>query len=277
MTITQILRFVQEKIAAVAGDCAQSETERLLTFLLNCSRSELYLPQGKELHAETANKIQEIIKRRLKDEPLAYILGSAYFYNREFIVSPDVLIPRPDTEILVEELLKNEKKGVGRFLDLGTGSGCIAAVLTGQNPGWKAVASDISPASLKIAGKNCPKNVSRFCADRLSALKARFDFIVTNPPYIKSSVLPTLDRSVRNFEPLAALDGGPDGLDFYRYLADSAGPLLKDRGRIYCEIGFDQGTEVPRIFKEKGWENVSVTKDLGNRPRVISAVKPGKE
>jgi release factor glutamine methyltransferase len=272
MTRIEILHRIQEKLSAVSGEFALPEAERILTFLLDCSRSEPYLPQKKELRAEISKKIQSIIKRRLKDEPLAYILGSAYFYNREFMVTPDVLIPRPDTEILVEEVLKNEKSGDCRFLDMGTGSGCIAAVLAQQNPAWKAAATDISMAALKIARKNCPENVPLVCGDRLSAIKALFDFIVTNPPYIKSSVLPTLDKSVCGFEPLTALDGGPDGLDFYRYLSTKAPLLLKERGRIYCEIGYDQGNDVPAIFEKSGWKSISVTKDLGNRPRVLRAV-----
>jgi release factor glutamine methyltransferase len=273
MTITNTLQLIQEKLSVVSGEFALPEAERILTFLLNCSRSELYLPQQKELPDVTLKKIQKIIKRRLKNEPLAYIIGSVYFYDREFIVTPEVLIPRPDTEILVEEVLKNEKRGACRFLDMGTGSGCIAAVLTEQNSGWKAVASDISFPALRIAKKNCPESVTLLCGDRLSGIKALFDFIVSNPPYIKSQVLPTLDKSVRNFEPLRALNGGPDGLDFYRYLAKAAMPLLKDRGRIYCEIGYDQGKDVPEVFKEKGWKDISITKDFGNRPRVLQAIK----
>jgi release factor glutamine methyltransferase len=273
MNITQTLRFIQEKIAAVSGEFALPEAERILTFLFECSRSELYLSLQKKLPAVMTGLIQAIADRRAHDEPLAYILGSAYFYNREFIVTPDVLIPRPDTEILVEEVLKNEKNGACRFLDLGTGSGCIAAVLTGQNPGWKALANDISSAALHVAGKNCPENVLRVCCDRLSAIKTRFDFIVSNPPYIKSTVLPTLDKSVRGFEPLAALDGGPDGLEFYRYLADASAPLLKERGRIYCEIGFDQGNDAPAIFEKSGWCCVKVVKDNAGHPRVVRAIK----
>jgi release factor glutamine methyltransferase len=275
MTRAEILHHIQEKLSVVSGEFALPEAERILTFLLNCSRSELYVSLQKELPAETSEKILKTINRRVKDEPLAYILGSAYFYNKEFIVTPDVLIPRPDTEILVEEVLKNEKSDICWFLDMGAGSGCIAAVMTEQNPQWKAVASDISFPALKIARENCPKKVSLLCCDRLSAVKnhAQFDFIVSNPPYIKSSVLPTLDKSVRAFEPLRALDGGTDGLDFYRYLADTAKPLLKERGRIYCEIGYDQGKDVPKIFEEKGWKDISITKDFGNRPRVLQAIK----
>jgi release factor glutamine methyltransferase len=275
MTLHQALQHIQQRLAPASGECALPEAERILTFLLKCSRSELYLSRQKKLPAAVAENIRTIIKRRSTEEPLARILGSAYFYNREFIVTPDVLIPRPDTEILVEEVLNNEAGKTLRFLDMGTGSGCIAAVLAEQNPAWKAAATDISFPALKIAQKNCPKNVALFCADRLSAFKKQmpFDFIVANPPYIRSSVLPTLDKSVRNFEPLRALDGGKNGLDFYQYLATAAPPLLCDGGRIYCEIGYDQEDTVSDIFSLAGWNSVSVTKDLGNRPRVLRAIK----
>jgi release factor glutamine methyltransferase len=274
MTIAKTLRQIQEKLSSVSGDFARSEAERILTFLFECSRSELYLSLHEKLPPVIRDLIDAIVNRRLKDEPLAYILGSVYFYNKEFLVSPDVLIPRPDTEILVEQVLKNEPAaGDCRFLDLGTGCGCIAAILTGQNPQWKAVASDISVAALKIAQKNCPKGILLLCADRLTAIKKQLDFIVCNPPYIASSVLPTLEKSVCDFEPLRALDGGQDGLDFYRYLATTAKPLLRPRGRIYCEIGYNQGKEVPAIFKKKGWRDIRVVKDNAGHPRVVRAEK----
>jgi release factor glutamine methyltransferase len=275
MTTLQFLQSIQKQLAPAAGEFALPEAERILEFLLNCSRSELYLSAGKELPPETFIKTEKIIERRVRDEPLAYILGSAYFYNREFAVMPDVLIPRPDTEVLVEQVLANELPEKRRFLDMGTGSGSIAAVLIGRNPSWKAIGTDLSFASLRIARKNCQKEPALLCCDRLSALnlKPAFDFIVSNPPYIPSLAIATLPESVRNYEPISALDGGTDGLDFYRYLADVAPRLLKAGGRIYCEIGCDQGDDVPEIFSSYGWNTISITKDLGKRPRVLRALK----
>ncbi|MGA2506706.1 MAG: peptide chain release factor N(5)-glutamine methyltransferase [Chitinispirillaceae bacterium] len=278
MTVIQTLQSIQKRCTPAAGEFALPEAERILEFLLNCSRSELYLSSQIEIPAEKNDTIETIIDRRLTGEPLAYILGSAYFYNGECVVTPDVLIPRPDTEILVEEVLKNERSFNDRFLEFGTGSGCIAAVLTGQNPSWKAVATDFSFPALKIARQNCQKDVPLLCCDRLSAITAtnrpRFDFIVSNPPYIRSAVLPVLEKSVYAYEPLSALDGGTDGLDFFRYLAKEAPPLLIRGGRIYCEIGYDQGTDAPDIFSSHGWTDISVTNDMGNRPRVLRAIKP---
>ena len=278
MTVIQTLQSIQKRCTPAAGEFALPEAERILEFLLNCSRSELYLSSQIEIPAEKNDTIETIIDRRLTGEPLAYILGSAYFYNGECVVTPDVLIPRPDTEILIDEVLKNEAPGACRFLDMGTGSGCIAAVLAGQNPSWKAVATDFYFPALEIARRNCPENIPFLCCDRLSAIKNNrrqgFDFIISNPPYIRSAVLPALEKSVYAFEPLSALDGGPDGLDFFRYLAKEAPPLLLRGGRIYCEIGYDQGEDVPEVFSSSGWKDISVTNDLGNRPRVLRAIKP---
>jgi len=277
MTILQSLQFIQKILQPVSGAFALPEAERILEFLCICSRPELYLSIKKELSPAIIRKIETIVNRRLTDEPLAYILGSAYFYNREFIVTPDVLIPRPDTEILVEEILKDEPRSACRFLDIGTGSGCIAAILTEKNSYWKAVATDFSFPALKIARRNCPKDIPFLCCDRLSAIKnkkeQRFDFIVSNPPYIRSSALPALEKSVRGFEPLHALDGGPDGLDFFRYLAKAAPPLLAECGRIYCEIGYDQAEGVPALFESCGWTCIRIVRDNAGHPRVIRAEK----
>jgi release factor glutamine methyltransferase len=272
MTTAGLLHNIRVRLAPVAGDFALPEAERILGFLLNCSRSELYLDQRQPAPA-LAQSVEAIIARRLDDEPLAYILGSAFFYDKEFVVSPDVLIPRPDTEILVEEVLKHEPAHHCRFLDIGTGSGCIAAALTGQKTGWRALGVDLSFRALTIARKNCGPRVSFACVNFLSALKIRscFDFIVSNPPYIKTADLPALQPSVRNYEPKSALDGGIDGLDFYRLMASATPPLLRPGGGIYCEIGYDQGQSVPEIFNASGWTAIEVTRDYGGNPRVVRA------
>ncbi|MBN1129392.1 MAG: peptide chain release factor N(5)-glutamine methyltransferase [Chitinispirillaceae bacterium] len=276
MTISQSLTTLREAFSSFAGEYALSEAERVLTYLLDCPRSQLYLSPAAELPDEIAQALDGIIRRRSRDEPLAYILGSAYFFNREFVVDPSVLIPRADTEILVETVLKNESEKEVRFIDLGTGSGCIATILSSQNPSWRGVAIDHSPAAVSIARRNGKDGFSLLCCDRLTALRSAgtFDFLVSNPPYIKSSAIGNLPKSVGTFEPLAALDGGIDGLDFYRYLAENAPLLLKSGGRIYCEIGYDQGETVPAIFTGRGWVAVNVTRDFGGHQRVMFARRP---
>ena len=187
-----------------------------------------------------------------------------------------VLIPRPDTEVLVEEVLGHEPLSPRRFFDCCTGSGCIAATLTEERESWHGVAADLSPAALCIAAKNCGPRVVLVCCDRLSALggsgASGFDFIVANPPYIPAAVLPILDPSVRDFEPIMALDGGEDGLAFYRYLAEYAPKILKRGGRLYAEIGYDQGPAVEAILRDREWKAIHITKDLGGRDRVVRAM-----
>jgi release factor glutamine methyltransferase len=235
----------------------------------------------------------------MRGEPLPYIFGKAYFYDREFFVDGNVLIPRPDTETLVEAVINSEKNCPARFVDIGTGSGIIAAILTAHRPAWSAVAVDISSKALLIAKKNLPssntaasrgqspvhaeqsqspppqKNITLVCCDMLTALKpkSQFDFIVSNPPYISSTQMKTLDNSVINYEPHAALDGGGDGLDYYRRISSCAKMYLNGGGRVYLEIGYDQGGSVPEILRDGGWSGVTVIKDLGGRDRVVTAVK----
>jgi release factor glutamine methyltransferase len=276
MTIAEALAKLHEGFTQVASDFALPEAERVLIFLLDCPRSYIYVNGNDVLPEKTVQQIEKIMRRRRLDEPLAYILGSAYFYNREFKVSPAVLIPRPDTEILVEEVLKREAGERQRFLDLGTGSGCIAAILTEERPLWKCIAIDRSLFALLVAKSNRRSDFALVCADRLSAIKPShlFDFIVSNPPYIPSSIVEELPKSVRGFEPRVALDGGVKGLDFLRYLAENAALLLKPEGRIYCEIGFDQGDAAPALFTQCRWRDIMVQKDLGGRPRVIRSIRP---
>jgi release factor glutamine methyltransferase len=274
MKLSQSLRHIQASLVPIAGEFSLPESERILEYLLDLSRSDLYLSGREELPEDIAGKIDGIVARRVTGEPLAYILGSAYFFDREIRVGPAVLIPRPDTETLVEIILRHEANTPRRFLEFGTGSGCISAVLAGRNPQWIGVAVDISLPALRVAQKNCGPSIFFACCDHFPALKnENFDFIVANPPYIPAGVIPSLDRSVRDFEPIGALDGGEDGLDFFRSIADSARTLLLPNGRVYCEIGFDQGDAVSTIMMEREWRNIRVSKDLGGRDRVVSCMK----
>ncbi|MDR2729250.1 MAG: peptide chain release factor N(5)-glutamine methyltransferase, partial [Chitinispirillales bacterium] len=182
---------------------------------------------------------------------------------------------RPDTETLIEAVLNGEKdKKTAFFADIGTGSGVLAAILTANNPEWNAAAADVSYNALKTASRNVSNRVKLICADMLSAFKPiqKFDFIVSNPPYISSAQMRTLDKSVYGYEPHGALFGGEDGLEFYREISLTAQAHLKDKGRIYLEIGYDQGDSVPRILHNDGWENITVTKDIEGRDRVVKAV-----
>lgn len=258
------------------GDFAQVQAEEILMHFTGCSRTELMLRGREEIGNAAIDKIENTVKRRISGEPLQYILGTAYFYSREFRVNPDVLIPRPDTEILIEQVLNHEPASQARFADIGTGSGIIACILTEERPSWSAVAVDISVKALRTAVSNSRTDIRFICADLLDALKKehQFDFIVSNPPYIPFDEYATLDISVKGHEPEQALTDNNDGLGFYRYFALNAHNWIRNDGGFYCEIGYNQGDSVKKLFCDHGWRNVKVARDLGGNNRVICAQVP---
>ena len=240
--IGDLLKEIREQLSAVSNELADREAEQIIEYVLGFSRSQIYTEGNDSIDEEKYDAIVKLVKQRLTGIPLPYVLGFAYFYSKKFTVSQEVIIPRPDTEILIDIVLKNETSDTCKFIDLGTGSGIIAETLEHERPCWQAFASDLSISALKIAKKNCSELVMLFCNDRFLAVKILpvFDFIVSNPPYISKSEMEKLDRSVTGYEPLIGLYGGEDGLDFYRYLAQNGKSFIKSQGRIYCEIGATQ-------------------------------------
>jgi release factor glutamine methyltransferase len=276
--ILKTLETLRKSLAPVSQECSLYESEQILQHIFKCSRSDLYLKTSLLVSEEENIRIRAIVTRRLSSEPLAYILGSAFFYSMEILVNRDVLIPRPETEILVDTVLKNESSEQCSFVDLGTGSGAILAVLCKERPLWRGIGVDKSPAALKTARQNCPSSKSvLLCCDIFSPIKISpppkkgFDFIVSNPPYISDEEMIRLDPSVSKYEPHTALFGGKDGMDFYKVLAAEGKNILKPGGRIYGEIGCGQGEKTAEIFQEAQWENVRVFPDLAGRSRLISA------
>jgi release factor glutamine methyltransferase len=274
MTATELLRDIRARLTPSSGDLAQNDAEYIIEQSLNISKTRLYTDASVIIDDDGLARVNAITERHLRGEPLPYIFGKAYFYDREFFVNGDVLIPRPDTETLIETIINTEKDRPARFVDIGTGSGILAAVLTAHRPAWSAVAVDISYRALRTAARNTNKSVCLVCCDMMTAVKPhkRFDFVVSNPPYISSAQMEKLDGSVVNYEPHTALHGGDDGLYYYRMISDTAGMYLKDSGRVYLEIGYDQGESVPGIFRDGGWSDITVIKDLGGRDRVVTAV-----
>jgi release factor glutamine methyltransferase len=273
--IGALFKKIRKQLRPVSGDLSDREAEIILEDVLDLSRSTLLSRFNSLVNSTQFELINTITKKRLSGIPLAHALGSAYFHSKKFTVSRDVLIPRPDTEILIEVVLQNESSEFCRFIDIGTGSGNIAETLCTSMPKWQTIAVDISEPSLQIAKTNCSKQVNLVCSDKLSAIKSciTFDFIVCNPPYISKREMGKLESSVSEYEPAIALYGGEDGLDFYRYLAKHTKNFLKVGGYIYCEIGFTQGETCTTIFKNAGWKNMSISSDLANRPRIIKAHK----
>lgn len=272
-TISAVFQETVISLTPISNDSAPFEAEQILQHVLSCSRTGLYTSFNSLISEEQRSQINNLVNRCLLNEPLSYVLGSAYFHSKEFMVTNDVLIPRPDTEVLVETVLKLEKAQHCFFADIGIGSGAIAASIALQKPSWTAIGVDISVPALKIAQKNCSQQVLLCAADVFSAFKpqAAFDFIVSNPPYIAESEKQNLDSSVIDFEPHVALFDNADGLTFYKVFAKQADKYLKPGGSIYCEIGYLQGVDVTSLFTNNGWADVTVLPDLAGRNRVLIA------
>jgi release factor glutamine methyltransferase len=258
------------------------ESELLFTHILDCDRVSLYLNKDTLLTSNQSELISGSLKRRIKGEPLQYIIGKAEFMGFEFKVNPDVLIPRPETEILVEAALRLAR-GLGlkalNILDMGTGSGCIAVSLAKNLEGAQITAVDISMRALKTAAKNAQLNkaeVNFIQSDLFSnkALKVKsYDLIVSNPPYIVSKDIGYLQPELR-YEPVAALDGGIDGLEFYREMIKKAPVYLKDGGMLLMEMGFNQRNDIEGLFAGSDYfDIIEVIKDYNNIDRVIAAKK----
>lgn len=244
------------------------EARLLLAFALDIEHSELI--KIDTCTNEQYEKYIKCIERRINGEPFAYIVGSKEFMKLKFEVNKDVLIPREDTEILVLEAIKQEKKNI---LDLCTGSGCIAISLAKYINDARVDAVDISKEALKVAIRNALNNevkVNFIESDLFENVKEKYDMIVSNPPYIKTSVIAELQQEVKN-EPMKALDGGEDGLYFYDKISKEAVNFLNENGVILFEIGYDQGEEVSNMLLKYGYQNIKIIKDLSNNDRVIYA------
>lgn len=272
-TVATLLAFLKEDLQTCSPDLYTSEAEQILEAVLQCSRNDLYLFSDRPVSEVNYKKIINILSLRKSGKPLQYALGKVYFYSSEFIVDENVLIPRPDTETLIETVLKNETSSKKFFADIGTGSGIIAQTILLERDLYKAVAIDISQKALKTANKNIGQKGSLLCCDKTSSIKPikQFDFIVSNPPYITQKEMNELESSVLDHEPHNALFGGKDGLYFYRHFSKTLSNYLKPFGNVYFEIGYLQGADITDILKNDGWINVETIKDLGGRDRVIKA------
>lgn len=232
------------------------------------------------LNNEQINKLNIMISERENHKPLDKIIGYKGFYCHDFITSEDVLSPRPDTEVLVEEAISIIKKNnFNTLLDLGTGSGCIVLSILAQCPDVKATAVDISDKAIKIAQKNAKNlyvanrcnfvNASWLDTDFYGKLANKYDMIVSNPPYIPTYDINTLEQEVKNFDPILALDGGIDGLDCYKQIAVVAKEKISDKGYILIEAGINQKNDIINIFKSQGFTYIKSINDLNSIPRCL--------
>lgn len=253
------------------------DTDEILADTEGIERMELFLHGRDPLaHAEI---FCSRIRRRVSREPLQHILGKCDFFGRTFLVTRDVLTPRFDTESLVEAILADRRLAAQpEILDLCTGSGCILLTILSEIPEAFGTGTDLSEAALALARKNAERlalSAEFFAGDLFSALPdgKMFDLIVSNPPYIKSAEIDRLEPEVSRFEPRMALDGGADGLDFYRKIIRQAPEYLVPGGLLYFEIGYDEADAVAGLMKSDGFSDVTVRQDLSGRDRVVSGMK----
>jgi release factor glutamine methyltransferase len=255
----------------------------LLSNVLSFNRVKLFLETERPLSPEELSRYRAFIQRRRRGEPIAYILGTREFFGLPFLVDSRVLVPRPDTEILVEAALRRtETQDLhGVALDLCTGSGCVALAFASRRRTWQIYAVDISSAALQVARSNVERlgfsHVACVQGDLFAALDApsRFDLITANPPYIPAADIPTLQVDVRDFEPHLALVGGKDGLDFVRRIVQDAKGRLNPGGCLAMEVGHDQAPRTKALFDAAGYGAIEVNTDYGGHQRVVSGVLTG--
>lgn len=260
------------RILELAGiEEAENDAWLLLSKECKMNRTAYYMHMNDEILPEQLNEYKGLIKKRAERVPLQYITGEQEFMGLTFHVNSNVLIPRQDTETLVEEAIKLVEPGMS-ILDMCTGSGCIIISILKKCSGIQGTGSDISKQALNVAKKNAKLNnvaVDFERSDMFENISDKYDMIVSNPPYIRSDVVPTLMPEVCEFEPLDALDGHEDGLYFYRKIIKECKSFLKEDGKILFEIGNDQGQAVSDMLTYAGFRNVGVIKDLAHNDRVV--------
>lgn len=287
-TVRRILEWTSGFFTRKNIDPARLSAELILAHVLNIPRIKLYTDYERPLSEKELTACRELVRRAGEHEPIAYLTGKAHFFNLEFEVTRDVLIPRPETETLVENVLQFVRHQTGfespRVLDLCSGSGCIAAAIAQNLKTATVTATEISPTAVAVAKKNFERlglngRVLIEEGDLFEPLARMvdvqpFNLIVANPPYIPTAQIETLDRNVRDYEPIQALDGGFDGLVVHRRILDEAPTRLAPGGRIFLEIAFDQGESARQIASEiPAFEDVQILKDYGGRDRVLAARK----
>ena len=276
MTIKEILIKYSKELEEISST-PRLDVETLLQKVLGVDRLYILLNLDRVLSNDEEQLFNKFIEERLNNRPIAYIVGNREFMGLDFYVQEGVLIPRPDTEILVEEVIELAKdKGKVNILDIGTGSGAITVSLAKYLENAKVTSVDISDIALEIGKRNAMENnvvdrIDFIKSDLFSALdkNVKFDIIVSNPPYIKREVIETLDKQVKDFEPYNALEGGIDGLDFYRAITTQAKDFLKEGGILAYEVGHDQSEDISKLMEMDGYTNIYTRKDLQQIDRVV--------
>jgi release factor glutamine methyltransferase len=279
--IKTILQRTARDLAASGSLSPRLDAEVLLMHVLKVDRLQLCLHPERNLTGEEAAGFARGVERRRRGEPVAYILGEKEFWSLRFEVSREVLIPRPETECLIEEVVRwySRESGELRMIDIGTGSGVIGVVLAVEFPSARVVATDISPGALGVARRNAAGHgvggrIDFLQGNLFAAASGTFDIIVSNPPYIPVDVYPLLPAGIREFEPREALVAGPDGAAFHREIIREGAHRLKAGGRIFLEIGEGQRDLVEALFRDEGvYDDIRIRRDYGGMDRVALARK----
>lgn len=285
VTVLAAIQRSVDFLAKKGVDSPRLQAELLLAHVLGVPRLKLYLDFERVLAAGEQDRLRELVRRRGLREPLQHILGSTSFCGLEMAVNGSVLIPRPETELLAEQgwqYLSTLNSQPSTSLDFGTGSGCLAIALAVKCPAAQVTAVDVSPEALAVARQNAARHqvdsrIQFLAGDGFAALPSdlRFDLMVANPPYIPAGEIAGLEPEVRDHDPRLALDGGADGLDFYRRLAREAGAWLKPGARLMLEFGDGQAPALEKLFAEQMWIVEAVKADYSGRPRILTARRGG--
>jgi len=285
-TIQKLLNWVTEYLGTKGIDSPRLSAELLLSHVLAKKRIELYTQFDHRVAEDQLALLRGLVKRAGQHEPVPYLVGKTEFYSLELNVTPDCMIPRPETELLVERAIKflQVRSGPQIVCDLCTGSGCIAIAIVKNCPSARIIATDISDEALKVAAQNVQKHllderVELLCGDLFEPVTARlpgdrFDLTVCNPPYVSAAEHESLARNVRDYEPKLALFAGPDGLDIFRRVIEEAGGFLKPGGALMLEIGFSQGRAVKELLEQTGtFAEIRIERDFQNHDRIAIAKK----
>lgn len=274
--VRDIIKKAQNTLEAAGIVDSQVDSWLLAEFVFGITRAKYYADMQMTVDEKDAEKYNELVNQRAGHIPLQHLVGTQEFMGLTFKVNENVLIPRQDTELLVENVvdyLENDERTV---LDMCTGSGCIAVSIDRLSKGSKVTAVDISEKALEVAQENNRlnnANVTFIQSDLFTNVTGKYDIIVSNPPYIRTDEIPKLMEEVKMHEPVMALDGMEDGLYFYKKICSEASDYLNDNGKIFFEIGYDQGDDVSEILRQNRFCNIEVLKDLSGNDRVVIARK----
>lgn len=269
--ISEIINWAADLLTSKYIENPKLDSEYIISYVLGMSRLELNLHQEDEVAEDDLALIQSMISRRKKNEPLQYIIGETDFYGLTFKVNEHVLIPRPETELLIEKIVK-ENPVADNILEIGTGSGAIAITLAANIKNTKIMAVDISEEALQIARENAIKNKVNinFCfSDVYENVTGKYDLIVSNPPYIPGEEYQYLSREIREYEPSIALLADDSGLAFYKKILSSAKDYLTKKGKIYFEIGYSLSKSIKKVAEKNGFRNIETVKDLNGFDRMM--------